>query len=69
MLTSITPLGERGRRRRWGLTTAWYVPGSTAGGARSGCWPGRWRLRCQALSAGSRALLVVGALACAGGGS
>ena len=32
MLTSITPLGERGRGRDWRTTTAWYLAGSTIGG-------------------------------------
>lgn len=33
MLSSITPLGERGRNNRWGLTFAAYLIGSVAGGA------------------------------------
>lgn len=33
MLSSITPLGERGRRARWGVTVAWYVAASVLGGA------------------------------------
>jgi len=33
MLTSITPLGERGRGMRWGVTTGWFAAGATAGGA------------------------------------
>ena len=36
MLTSITPLGERGHRRRWAPTAACYVAGSTLGGAIAG---------------------------------
>ncbi|MEZ5142868.1 MAG: sulfite exporter TauE/SafE family protein [Acidimicrobiales bacterium] len=36
MLASITPLGERGRDNRWGVTAAWYVAGSVLGGATSG---------------------------------
>lgn len=65
MLTSITPLGERGRRRRWGLTTAWYVAGSTAGGATVGVLAGGLALAAGGLSPGSRVLIVIGALACA----
>jgi hypothetical protein len=65
MLTSITPLGEWGRRRRWGLTTAWYVAGSTAGGAAVGVLAGALAVAVSGISAGPRALLVVGALACA----
>jgi hypothetical protein len=40
MLTSITPLGERGRMRRWGTTTAWYLAGSIVGGAAIGAIAG-----------------------------
>jgi hypothetical protein len=36
MLASITPLGERGRSRRWGVTAGWYVTGCLAGGAMLG---------------------------------
>jgi Na+(H+)/acetate symporter ActP len=36
MLSSITPLGERGRGNRWGTTVAWFVAGSTVGGAALG---------------------------------
>ena len=64
MLTSITPLGEWGRRRRWSLTTAWYLLGSTAGGAAVGVLAGAFALAVSTFSAGSRALLVIGALAC-----
>ena len=32
MLGSITPLGERGRNRRWGITVTTYVIGSVFGG-------------------------------------
>lgn len=36
MLSSITPLGERGRGNRWGTTVAWFIVGSTLGGAGLG---------------------------------
>jgi hypothetical protein len=36
MLSSIHPLGERGRSNRWGLTVTAHVIGSTAGGALVG---------------------------------
>ena len=36
MLSSITPLGERGRNNRWWLTTASYLAGSALGGATIG---------------------------------
>ncbi len=36
MLSSITPLGERGRGNRWGTTVAWFMVGSTLGGTALG---------------------------------
>lgn len=36
MLASITPLGERGRNRRWGHTVTFYVVGAVLGGATRG---------------------------------
>ena len=36
MLSSITPLGERGRGNRWALTAAAYVVASAAGGLLAG---------------------------------
>jgi hypothetical protein len=36
MLTSITPLGERGRGFRWGVTLGFLLLGSTLGGAAVG---------------------------------
>lgn len=36
MLTSITPLGERGRRMNWAVTTAWFTGGTAVGGALTG---------------------------------
>jgi hypothetical protein len=36
MLSSITPLGERGRGRRWEVTVAAFTLGSVAGGAALG---------------------------------
>jgi hypothetical protein len=65
MLTSITPLGEWGRRRRWGLTTAWYVIGSTTGGAAAGAFFGALAIAAGRLPSGSRVLLITGALVCA----
>lgn len=57
MLASITPLGERARGSRWGLTVAAFAIGSTVGGAALGMVAGflgsatlgaagddRWRL-------------------------
>ncbi len=36
MLSSITPLGERGRNNRWALTAGAYMAGSALGGAAMG---------------------------------
>jgi hypothetical protein len=36
MLASITPLGERGRRSRWGITVSAFLVGATAAGAGAG---------------------------------
>ena len=36
MLTSITPLGERGRGNRWRTTSAWLIFGHVVGGAALG---------------------------------
>ena len=36
MLSTITPIGERGRGNRYAATAAWYVVGSTAGGLSLG---------------------------------
>jgi hypothetical protein len=36
MLASINPLGERARNQRWGVTYAFYLLGSAAGGATLG---------------------------------
>src|SRR5437899_2190165 len=36
MLASITPLGERGRNRKWSITVAFYLIGSLLGGAALG---------------------------------
>jgi hypothetical protein len=40
MLSSISPVGERARAQRWGLTATAYAVGSTAGGAGVGLLAG-----------------------------
>src|SRR3954454_13702376 len=40
MLTSITPLGERGRGSRWGVTFAFMLLGGAAGGTLVGLLAG-----------------------------
>jgi hypothetical protein len=36
MLSTITPVGERGRGSRWGSSAAWFVAGAVVGGASRG---------------------------------
>ncbi len=55
MLSTITPIGERGRGHGYGVTAAWFVAGALVGGATLG-----------ALAAGSAA--VVGATGLSGAG-
>src|SRR5687768_2664330 len=59
MLSSITPLGERGRQRRWGATVTAYAVGSVAAGASLGALLG------LVPEPPARAALVVLAVACA----
>lgn len=65
MLTSITPLGERGRRRRWAPTAISYIVGSTSGGALIGLAAGTaGALVGSAFHPGSSLLAVLAAFAC-----
>lgn len=36
MLSTITPIGERGRNHRYGATAAWFIAGAVAGGLTLG---------------------------------
>lgn len=36
MLSTITPLGESGRRNRWAVTATWFIAGAVLGGATLG---------------------------------
>ena len=58
MLASINPLGERARERRWGVTVAAYLLGSTAAAALFGAVLGALG-HALPLRAGPTALLVV----------
>ena len=64
MLTSISPLGERGRGNRWSLTVAWLALGSILGGAVVGAVLGGLG-QASAGALDSRARLVVLAAAAA----
>ena len=66
MLTSITPLGERGRASRWSITATAYVLGSVVGGAVVGTLAGAlgWLLPLEvpAVAVGALGLLTVAAV-------
>jgi sulfite exporter TauE/SafE len=64
MLASITPLGERGRHSRWGITVTAYLLGATIAGAALGALAGELGALAVpgSIDPGAR-LAVVGALA------
>jgi hypothetical protein len=76
MLSSISPLGERARRARWGLTVSAYLVGSLAGGIAAGALsgllggllPGSWRASTWAIGAVTVAVLAGLALDVRAGG-
>jgi MFS family permease len=59
MLASITPLGERGRRSRWGITVSAFLIGATAAGALLGAAAGALGSAASIGSLGWRARLMV----------
>jgi hypothetical protein len=65
MLGSITPLGERGRGRRWRVTAALYIASSFVGGATIGAVLGFAGLPLAAVPAAAR-LAALGALVALG---
>jgi hypothetical protein len=68
MLASITPLGERGRGRRWGVTAGWYATGCLAGGAALGALAALLSLGLNAVGRPHGVALVIVALVlCAAG--
>ncbi|MDQ6648607.1 MAG: hypothetical protein M3Z02_00570 [Actinomycetota bacterium] len=67
MLSSITPLGERGRSMRWGATVSAYVVGSTLSGGALGALAGAAGSLLRRDLPGERVLLGVVALACLAG--
>ena len=62
MLGSITPLGERGRGSRWGITVSAYIIGSAVGGAALGAALG-WVGSTLDISAGPRLAILGVAIA------
>ena len=66
MMGSITPLGERGRGRRWGPTVGAYLVGSALGGAAAGAAAGFVGGLLQAGAPAGSVLWIAGAAALAG---
>jgi len=64
MLASITPLGERGRQSRWGVTVAAFLVGATVAGAAAGAAVG-WLGGLAGLSSNTRLAVLLVALAAA----
>ena len=69
MLASITPLGERGRRSRWGVTVSAFLLGATLAGAAEGAVLGLLGLAVfgDGLGAHARLLVLAVGLALAAG--
>ena len=67
MLSSITPLGERGRAGRWPVTVTAYVVGSVLGGAAVGTLAGTlgWLLPFEITVFSTVALVLLAAVAAA----
>jgi MFS family permease len=61
MLSTITPVGERGRRNSYRTTAVWFVAGSVLGGALLGGACALLALAYRALGASHMGTLVVGA--------
>lgn len=66
MLASITPLGERGRNQRWGITMAAFDTGSIAGGTVVGGLLGRLGGAVLGSAPAATRLLALGLLLIAG---
>jgi hypothetical protein len=67
MLSTVTPIAERGRGHRFGVTAAWFVLGSVAGGATLGAASALLAAGVDAVDVPTRtALVAAGALALVG---
>ena len=65
MLSSITPIGERGRGQRFRVTATWFVLGAIAGGATLGAALSIGAAALAAWAPPTRLLVSVGAIAAA----
>jgi hypothetical protein len=59
MLSSLTPLAERGRGHRYGTTAAWFIVGGWLGGCALGLSAALFALGVRALAPSDDAVLVV----------
>lgn len=64
MLSSITPLAEEGRGHRYRTTTAWFVAGSTLGGASLGLVMAALAAGVRAIGASNTTLTTIAAVTC-----
>jgi hypothetical protein len=67
MLSSITPMGERSRGQRWGLTAGAYIVGAVLGGATLGAVLAGGALAIRSAGPPGIALVALGAVAAVGG--
>ena len=63
MLSTITPMAERSRGRRWGLTATWFVLGAALGGATLGLLAVAGAAALAAIGAGTTTTLGLAAAA------
>lgn len=66
MLSTITPLAERSRGRRYGQTASWFVAGSTLGGLTTGSLAALLAIGWHRLGATATVALLVGAVSAVG---
>ncbi len=70
MLSTVTPLAERSRGHRYGVTASWFIAGATLGGATLGLVAAGLALVVHAIGLSTQTAAVVAALAAVvGGGS
>lgn len=63
MLSTITPMAERSRGRRWGFTATWFVLGATLGGATLGLLAAAGAAALGALGLGASTAVALAAVA------
>ncbi len=69
MLSTLTPLAERGRGHRFGATAAWFIVGATVGGATLGLVAAGLAVGVRALGPNAEFVALVAAIAALVGGA